>query len=396
LAAQVQRELAALTADGRRTIAVYGGTGYGPARNALARGVDTIVACPGRLEDLISQRAVDLGNVGVVVLDEADRMVDMGFLPAVRRILEQTPPRRQMLLFSATLGKEVESLVRSYQSNPVRHDVVADEATLSDVAHHFWPTRREDQVDVTVDLVREHGRALIFCRTRRGADRLARQLNLAGVRAAAIHGDRSQSQREKALATFSAGRTSALVATDVAARGIHVEDLPCVVHFDLPADRTDYLHRSGRTGRAGKTGVVVSLVRDEQQAAGRALQRSLGFETGPDKRPSAAPAQRRSQDERQSGAGRPDARTRRSGSDERHSGSGERHSRPGERYSGSGERHSGPAARAERRSAPPRSQRSHGQPRPKRFSGERSTSSTPWSGPRARRSKRQDRSPRAT
>jgi superfamily II DNA/RNA helicase len=278
LAAQVQREIAGLTPGGsRKVIAIYGGTGYGPTRQALQKGVDTVVACPGRLEDLLSQQAIDLRAVETVVLDEADRMADMGFLPAVKRILDLTAPDRQVLLFSATLGREIEALVRQYLRDPARHDVTPPEDS-HDVSHLFWHAAREDRVDLTRRLVGEHGRALVFCRTRHGADRLAKQLKGAGVDAMAIHGDRTQAQRERALAAFSRGTTQALVATDVAARGIHVEDLPCVVHFDPPADATDYLHRSGRTGRAGKRGTVVSLVMGEQQKAVRSLQRSLGFE----------------------------------------------------------------------------------------------------------------------
>jgi superfamily II DNA/RNA helicase len=278
LAAQVQRELAALSDDqGRRVLAVYGGTGYGPAERALARGVDVLVACPGRLEDLVARRTVDLSDVSIAVLDEADRMADMGFLPAVRRLLDATAPDRQVLLFSATLGPEIETLVDRYQRNPARHDVVADEGGQGDVAHHFWATEREHRVDLTARLVGEHGRALVFCRTRRGADRVARQLVAAGVDAIAIHGDRTQGQRERALSAFAGGRARALVATDVAARGIHVDDLPCVVHFDPPADHTDYLHRSGRTGRAGRAGTVVSLVTKDQHAAVGTLQRTLGL-----------------------------------------------------------------------------------------------------------------------
>jgi superfamily II DNA/RNA helicase len=281
LAAQVQRELALLSGQGRgRVIAVYGGTGYGPTRQALARGVDTVVACPGRLEDLVAQGAINLGAVRTVVVDEADRMADMGFLPAVRRLLDLTAPDRQVMLFSATLGPEIETLVKRYQTNPVRHDVVDDEEQAeADVSHLFWNVPRQERVPVIADLVGEHGRALVFCRTRRGADRLTVQLNTNGVKALAIHGGKTQAQRERALAALAAGRAGALVATDVAARGIHVEDLPCVVHFDPPADHTDYLHRSGRTGRAGKTGIVVSLVGEEQRSANRLLQRSLGFET---------------------------------------------------------------------------------------------------------------------
>jgi superfamily II DNA/RNA helicase/cold shock CspA family protein len=280
LAAQVQRELAALAGQGRgRVIAVYGGTGYGATRQALARGVDTVVACPGRLEDLVAQGAINLGAVHTVVVDEADRMADMGFLPSVRRLLDRTAPGRQVMLFSATLGPEVETLVDRYQTDPARHDVVSDEPNSSDVSHLFWSVPRHDRVPVTVDLVGEHGRALVFCRTRRGADRVTKQLSAGGVNALAIHGGRTQAQRDRALAAFAEGRARALVATDVAARGIHVEDLPCVVHYDPPADHTDYLHRSGRTGRAGKTGIVVSLVDSEQVAANRVLQRSLGFAT---------------------------------------------------------------------------------------------------------------------
>ncbi len=280
LAAQVMRELALLSGPRRgRVIAVYGGTGYGATRQALARGVDTVVACPGRLEDLVAQGAINLGAVRTVVIDEADRMADMGFLPAVRRLLDRTSTDRQVMLFSATMGPEIETLVRNYQSDPARHNVVDDDTDASDIEHLFWRVGRQDRVSVTAELVREHGRALVFCRTRRGADRVTVQLNTAGVKALAIHGGKTQAQRDRALAAFADGRAGALVATDVAARGIHVEDLPCVVHFDPPADHTDYLHRSGRTGRAGKTGIVVSLVSEEERSAVRTLQRSLGFET---------------------------------------------------------------------------------------------------------------------
>jgi len=177
------------------------------------------------------------------------------------------------------MGPEVETLVKRYQRDPARHDVANDEPCDSDVSHLFWSVPRHDRVPVTVALVGEHGRVLVFCRTRRGADRVTAQLNAGGVKALAIHGGKTQGQRERALAAFADGRARALVATDVAARGIHVEDLPCVVHYDPPADHTDYLHRSGRTGRAGKAGIVVSLVADEQLPANKVLQRSLGFET---------------------------------------------------------------------------------------------------------------------
>ncbi len=255
-------------------IAVYGGTGYGATRHALARGVDTVVACPGRLEDLVAQGAIDLGAVRTVVVDEADRMADMGFLPSVRRLLDLTAPDRQVMLFSATLGPEIESSGRVgiRPIPPVTTWPTTNQATpTSRTCFGASPDKR--RVPVTVGLVGEHGRALVFCRTRRGADRVTVQLNTGGVKALAIHGGKTQAQRERALSAFADGRAGALVATDVAARGIHVEDLPCVVHFDPPADHTDYLHRSGRTGRAGKTGIVVSLVAEEQRSANRLLQR---------------------------------------------------------------------------------------------------------------------------
>jgi len=283
LASQVRDEIALLTGDrGKRTIAVYGGTAYGATRRALDRGVDIVVACPGRLEDLLAQRALNLGDVRTVVIDEADRMADMGFLPAVRRLMDQTSSERQVLLFSATFGREVESIITRYLRDPVRHAVHADDSSVGEVAHIFWQAERSDRVLLTARLVTQHGRALVFCRTRRGADRVARQLGQSGISAMAIHGDRTQAQRERALTAFAHGRAHALVATDVAARGIHVDDLPCVVHFDPPTDATDYLHRSGRTGRAGKTGTVVSLVTNEHHSTVRGMQRALGLTQGLD------------------------------------------------------------------------------------------------------------------
>ena len=281
LASQVQGEIALLAGEHRnRTIAVYGGTPYGATRRALDRGVDIVVACPGRLEDLLKQGSLDLRDVKTVVIDEADRMADMGFLPAVRRLLDQTSRKRQVLLFSATIGREVETIIDRYQHEPVRRDVVADESSVGAVTHLFWRAEHSERIPLTARLVRQHGRAVVFCRTRRGTDRVARQLGQAGINAVAIHGDRTQAQRERALAAFANGRAQVLVATDVAARGIHVEDLSCVVHFDPPTDATDYLHRSGRTGRAGKTGTVVSLVGGEHHSTVRGIQRALGLTQG--------------------------------------------------------------------------------------------------------------------
>jgi superfamily II DNA/RNA helicase len=279
LASQVAGEIQALLPPrSGRVATIYGGAGYGPQRKALERGAAVVVACPGRLEDLVAQGDVDLGDVDLVVLDEADQMADMGFLPAVRRLLDDTSPDRQTLLFSATLDGEVDAVVRRYQHDPARHDVTPpDDENAGTVDHAFWRAERSQRVALTAALVREHGRALVFCRTRRGADRVAKQLKDTGLRAVAIHGNRTQSQRERALAAFAGGKADALVATDVAARGIHVDHVACVVHFDVPDDPKDYVHRSGRTGRAGASGTVVSLVPDENRRAVRTLQRSLGF-----------------------------------------------------------------------------------------------------------------------
>ncbi|MHB1906160.1 MAG: DEAD/DEAH box helicase [Acidimicrobiales bacterium] len=279
LAAQVQRELAALVRDPRRVLSVYGGTPYGAARKALAHGVDIVVACPGRLEDLLAQGTLSLGEVVTVVVDEADRMADMGFLPAVRRILGQVAPHHQTMLFSATMGPDVASLVSNFTVDAARHDVVGPIAEVP-VDHHFVSVAHAERVEATVRLLDEHERAIVFTRTKHGADRLARQLNDRGVSAAALHGGRSQGQRDRALGALSAGRVRALVATDVAARGIHVEALPAVVHFDPPTQSADYVHRSGRTGRAGAPGVVVSLVTPETSAHVRQIQRTLGLGAG--------------------------------------------------------------------------------------------------------------------
>jgi superfamily II DNA/RNA helicase len=282
LAEQVREVLAGLMGPqaAKRVVAVYGGTGYGGQRQALRRGVDIVVACPGRLEDLVDRGDVRLRDVRTVVLDEADRMVDMGFVRPVCRLLDQTAHGRQVLLFSATMGNEVEAISRRYQRGPARYQIEAEAAQAGDVAHHFWRVDdRAEKVRLTAEVIAHHGQAFVFCRTKRGADRVARQLRASGIESAPIHGDRSQPQRARALASFADGRTCALVATDVVARGIHVDNVPCVVHFDPPADAESYVHRSGRTGRAGNTGTVVSLVPPEHRGEVRALQRDLGFPT---------------------------------------------------------------------------------------------------------------------
>ncbi len=277
LAEQITRELDPLARSVRRRVsAIYGGVGYGPQKRALREGVDVLVATPGRLEDLVEQRSVDLGRVDLVVVDEADRMADMGFLPAVRRILDQTASERQTLLFSATLDGDVAVLSRRYQRKPVRHEVDAAEVETFDAHHHFWLVHPQERVRHTADILRLVGRSIVFTRTRRGADRVANQITRLGIGAVALHGGRSQGQRTRALHAFSSGRAQALVATDVAARGIHVDAVASVIHFDPPGDAKDYVHRSGRTARAGAAGTVVSLITSDQERAVRTMKRDLG------------------------------------------------------------------------------------------------------------------------
>lgn len=277
LAAQVQNALVPIAkAQGRWVLAVYGGAGFAMQTSALRRGIDILVACPGRLADLIRQGAVRLDKVEVAVIDEADRMADMGFMPQVRELLDQTPDTRQTILYSATLDGDVDQLVRRYQKNPIRHDV-AGEIEQGDMVHYFNRVQPHERVNVAAKLVQIHGPTIVFTRTRHGADRLSDQLEVAGVRAAAIHGARTQAQREAALAAFKNGRVHVLVATDVAARGIHVDGVGLVVHWDLPEDPKDYVHRSGRTARAGATGVVVSLVTPQTSRAAMSLARKVGI-----------------------------------------------------------------------------------------------------------------------
>jgi superfamily II DNA/RNA helicase len=281
LAAQIEAVMVPLAkVVGAQVATIYGGVGYGGQIAALRRGVDVLVACPGRLTDLLDRGTLRLSHVEVVVVDEADRMADMGFLPAVRNLLDMTSPERQTLLFSATLDGPVDKLIRDYQRDPVRYDVQSEEADRGEVSHHFWKVESHDRADVTARVVNATGPAVVFCRTKRGADRLSERLSRSGLASAAIHGNLSQRQRDRALASFRAGRLDVLVATDIAARGIHVDAVPLVVHFDPPADATDYIHRSGRTGRAGLDGTVLSLVGSEHAASTRRMQRSLGLANG--------------------------------------------------------------------------------------------------------------------
>ena len=278
LAEQIRRELEPLaTSVGRSTLAVYGGKRLDQQVKALARGIDLLVACPGRLLDLIDQRKVSLDSVEVAVVDEADRMADMGFLPDVSKIMGLTPGNRQTMLYSATLDNDVQVLIDTYQTNPVEHAVTDVEPDLSLLTHRFIQVPKRERIWLAADLITDHGTSIIFVRTRHGVDRLARQLQQHGVKAAYIHGGRSQSQRDRALDLFTSGKVRALVATDVAARGIHVDGVECVIHYDPPAEDKDYIHRSGRTARAGASGVVVSLLDRPQVPSSRKMQKKLGI-----------------------------------------------------------------------------------------------------------------------
>ena len=303
LAAQIVDELAAVMhARKLKITAVYGGVGiYNQAKQAGRSHV--LVATPGRLLDLIDRRAVDLGQVEHLVLDEADRMLDMGFKPVVDRIVAMTPRDRQTLLFSATLEGEVGRLAAAYTDNPVRHEHQPAPTGVSHMEHRFHRVAHEAKVSALVRELAdpERGRTLVFVRTKRGADRLVKKLVRHDVQAVAMHGDLNQSQRERALARFESGRVSTLVATDVAARGIDVAGVTHVINYDAPAAREDYVHRIGRTARAGASGVGITFVLDDQArdvakfAAELDLDHGLGVETPrrPSSRRAASSSRRR-------------------------------------------------------------------------------------------------------
>ncbi len=265
------RELALQVADvlvplgrslGISVMTIYGGVGLGAQITRLRQGVDIVVATPGRLIDLMDRRACTLSEVAITVLDEADHMADLGFLPSVTRILDATPSGQRML-FSATLDRGVARLVSGYLDGPALH-AIAPVVTAAKADHQVFVLPAGEKLAIATEIAGRDGRTLFFVRTKHGADRLAKQLTRAGIDAAAIHGNLSQSRRQQALAAFAAGRPRVLVATDVAARGIHVDDIALVVHFDPPNDYKDYLHRSGRTGRAGAAGAVLALVEPGQ------------------------------------------------------------------------------------------------------------------------------------
>ena len=279
LATQIVEETYALAhSRALKVKAVYGGVGLEKQAREAAK-AHIVVATPGRLEDLLNRRAFSLDNVGILVLDEADRMLDMGFRPAVDRIVAQCPRGRQTLFFSATLDGEAGRIAKEYTSEAVTHEHVPPAQKKADIEHRFVPVDRDDRVGrLVAELGDRWELNLVFVRTKRGADRLVKRLNGTGVQAAAMHGDKSQRQRERALADFEAGKVTTLVATDVAARGIHVDGISKVINFDPPAQTEDYVHRVGRTGRAGESGVAVTFVGPENVGDIRKLVRELGLE----------------------------------------------------------------------------------------------------------------------
>jgi superfamily II DNA/RNA helicase len=278
LANQVFGVLEALAAGrGQRVVAVYGGVGFEYQIAALKAGVDVIVGTPGRLIDLLERRELRLDHLDVLVLDEADRMLDMGFLPQVQKILYRLESNPQTMLFSATLEGAIRRLVDRYMRDPVFHEVASQDPTVDEMEHRFLVVHQMDKPKVAAAISRGVQRTLIFSRTKRGADRLVSDLRREGVRAAAIHGDLRQQAREKSLADFMGGKVPVLVATDVAARGLHIDAVDVVLHYDPPEDSKAYLHRSGRTARAGETGFAVTLVLWNQENEVRAIRRPLGL-----------------------------------------------------------------------------------------------------------------------
>ena len=278
LVGQIEQALAPLAqAAGLTTQTIFGGVGQNPQVQGLRRGADIVLACPGRLEDLIGQGHCDLGAVEVTVLDEADHMADLGFLPSVRRLLGATPTQGQRLLFSATLDKAVDGLVRQFLSQPVTHEADSAQSPVAEMSHHVLHLHREQRLPVLVELTSAPGRTVIFTRTKHGAKALARQLNKSGVPSVELHGNLSQNARTRNLDAFHGGHASTLVATDIAARGIHVDDVSLVVHADPPVEHKAYLHRSGRTARAGAAGTVITLMTDEQVRDVRSLTRLAGI-----------------------------------------------------------------------------------------------------------------------
>jgi superfamily II DNA/RNA helicase len=279
LALQVSEVLEPLAAvRGIRMVAIYGGAAMGAQTKALTAGVELVIATPGRLIDLIDRGEVKLADLSLVVLDEADRMADMGFLPQVEWLLRHTDGPHQTLLFSATLDGAVDTLVKRYQRDPVFHEVESKSVTVEEMTHRFLLVHEMDKVKVAAQIARTSTRVLMFTNTKRVADRLVRSLTDEGIQAQAIHGDLRQEQRERALKRFTEGTLPVLVATDVAARGLHIDAVDIVVHYDVAPDHKTYLHRSGRTARAGVAGLAVTLALWNDELIIKRLQKRLGLE----------------------------------------------------------------------------------------------------------------------
>ena len=279
LATQVKEELdPLLNGKSLTAVAIYGGANIEEQIKAIKRGIDIIVATPGRMIDLLEREEISLQSLEMVVLDEADRMADMGFLPQVEWILRRVERNHQTLLFRATLDGVVNTLIQRYQSNPIMHEVEAKEITVEEMTHRFLHVHERDKVKVAAAITRSVSRTLIFSNTKAGCDRLVKKLLTEGIRAQAIHGDLRQNIREKALARFASGKLPVLVATDVAARGIHVDGVEVVIHYDPPSDHKTYLHRSGRTARAGTDGLVVTLSLWDEELIVKRLQKRVGLD----------------------------------------------------------------------------------------------------------------------
>ncbi|WP_116049879.1 DEAD/DEAH box helicase [Amycolatopsis palatopharyngis] len=278
LATQIEASIAPLAKSlSLRTLTVFGGVRPNPQIAALRAGVDILVACPGRLGDHLASGHAHLDAVEITVLDEADHMADLGFLPVVRKLLDQTPRSGQRLLFSATLDSGIDVLVKRYLTDPVTHSVDSAQSPVSSMSHHVLHVRTETRIPVLLQLVAAPGRTLVFTRTKHRAKSLTRQLIASGVPAVELHGNLGQNARERNLKAFADGTARTMVATDIAARGIHVDDVARVVHADPPVEHKAYLHRSGRTARAGAEGTVITLMTDDQVADVRALARKAGI-----------------------------------------------------------------------------------------------------------------------
>ena len=262
---------------GLRTASVYGGTPYKGQYRRLNKGVEILVACPGRLIDLLEKGALRLDDVGIVVLDEADRMADMGFMQPVRSILDKCKQDRQTILFSATLDEEVSEIVESYQHDPLRVGIGPEEVSMDSMQHFFWKINSRGKAELASYIAEKCGRSIIFCRTRAGVNRLGDEMSEMDLSFTTLHGGMKQKQRDRSMHKFSAGQARVMIATDVASRGIDVDDVNCVIHFDPPDDGKAYKHRSGRTARAGSTGTVVSLVLRSQNRQYKRIQEEVGI-----------------------------------------------------------------------------------------------------------------------